>query len=73
MNIRLNRKKQSKAVNKTGRTAFSLGALHITHWFRGSVLIKMNVRKNMLQMRNPRRVHSTKTNFKKCLDINTLL
>ena len=36
----LNRKKQSKAVNKTGRTAFSFVALHINHWFRGSVLIK---------------------------------
>ena len=34
---------------------------------------KTNFRKNMLQMRTPRRVHSTKTNFEKCLDINTLL
>lgn len=66
-------KKQSKVVNKTGRTAFSLVALHINHWFRGSVLIKTNFRKNMLQMRTPRCVHSTKTNFEKCLDINTLL
>lgn len=73
MNIRLNRKKQSKAVNKTGRTAFSLVALHINHWFRESILIKMNVRKDMLQMREPQRVHSTKTNYEKCLDIDTLL
>ena len=39
MNIRLNRKKQSKAVNKIGRTAFSLVALHINHWFRPNVEI----------------------------------